>query len=104
MDDAIGHVMMSYQWADQAIVKDIRDILRAQVIILIIKVFLKRKVLSLETILNGTHTHMHAYMYTCTHTHTHTYRGTHPHKRSDYTKLNIHSLKPAANAWETWNG
>ena len=52
VDDAIGHVMMSYQWADQAIVKDIRDILRAQVIIIIIKVFLKRKVLSLETILN----------------------------------------------------
>ena len=38
MDDAIGHVMMSYQWADQAIVKDIRDILRAEVIIIIIKV------------------------------------------------------------------
>ena len=32
----------------------------------------------------------------CTHTHTH--RGTHTHKHSDYTKLNIQSLKKAANA------
>ena len=65
MDNAIGHVMMSYQWADQAIVKDIRDILRAQVIILLlIKVFLKRKVLSLETILNSTHTRPHTHIHT----------------------------------------
>ena len=28
---------------------------------------------------------------------THTHRGTHTHKHSDYTKLNIHSLKKAAN-------
>ena len=32
------------------------------------------------------------------HTHTHTHRGTGTHKHSDYTKLNIHSLKQAANA------
>ena len=30
--------------------------------------------------------------------------GTRTHKHSDYTKLNIHSLKRAANARETWNG
>jgi len=27
----------------------------------------------------------------------HTHRGTHTHKHSDYTKINIHSLKKAAN-------
>ena len=41
-------------------------------------------------------------MHTCTHTHTH--RGTRTNKHSDYTKLNVHSLKQAANARETWNG
>ena len=59
--------------------------------IIIIKVFLKCKLLSLETILSA-HTH----------THTHTHKGTHTHKHSDNTKLNIHSLKWAANARETW--
>ena len=52
--------------------------------------------MSLETILS-THTHMH------THTHTHTHRGTSTHKHSDYTKLNIHSLKQEENTRETWN-
>ena len=41
--------------------------------------------------------------HTQTHTHTHTHWGTSIHKHSDYTKLNIHSLKRAANARETWN-
>ena len=42
----------------------------------------------------------------CIHTraHTHTHRGTCTHKHSDYRKLNIHSLKQAANARGTWNG
>ena len=31
--DTIGHVMMSYQWADQTVVKQIRDSLRSQVTI-----------------------------------------------------------------------
>ena len=31
------------------------------------------------------------------HTHAHTHRGTRTHKHSDYTKLNLHSLKWAAN-------
>ena len=59
------------------------------------KVFLKRKILSLETVPSA-----------CvrTHTHTHTHTGNHTHKHSDYAKLNIHSLKQAANARETWNG
>ena len=45
-------------------------------IIIIIKVFLKHKILSLET--KRIHTH--------THTHIHTHTGTHTHKHSDYTK------------------
>ena len=75
---------------------------RLILIILIIKVFLKRKILSIETILTArasTHTHTHTH----THTDTHTHRGTRTHKHSDCTKLNIHSLKRAANAPETWN-
>ena len=36
--------------------------------------------------------------------HLHTHRGTRIPKHSDYTKLNIHSLKRAANARGTWNG
>ena len=50
------------------------------IIIIIITVFLKRKTLSLETILS-------------IHTQTHTHTGTRTHKHSDCTKLNIHSLK-----------
>ena len=60
---------------------------------LIIKVFLKRKILFLETILSAR-----------SHAHTHTHTHTHTHKHSDYTKLNVHSFKRAANARETWNG
>ena len=51
------------------------------------------------------HAHMHARTHARTHTHTHTYR--HPHTRAywlywltirtDYTKLNLHSSKRAAN-------
>ena len=55
--------------------------------IIIIKVFVKHKILSLGTILSA-------------HTHTHTHRGTRTHKHSDYTKLNIKSLKRAANRFE----
>ena len=48
-------------------------------LIIIIKVFLKRKILSLETILNA-HTHTH------THTHARTHRCTRTHEHSDHTK------------------
>ena len=73
-------------------------------VVIIIKVFLKRKILSLETILSPythslsqTHTLTHSLTHTLTHTQsltqTHTHTGTCTHKHSDYTKLNIHSLK-----------
>ena len=53
------------------------------------KVFIKRKFLSVETIL-GTYTH----------TNTHTDARTHEH--TDYTKFNVtHNLKRAANRLET---
>ena len=65
------------------------------IITIIINIFLKRKLLSLETILSA---HSHARAHARTHAHTHT------HKHSGYTKLNVHSLKRAANARETWNG
>ena len=55
----------------------------------IIKVFFK--ILSLETILNA-------------YTRTRTHGGIRTHNHTDYTKLNLHSLKWAANARETWNG
>ena len=51
--------------------------------------------MSLETILN-------AYRRTRTHTHTHTHTGTRTHEHSDYTKLNLHSLKRAANRHLRW--
>ena len=38
---------------------------------------------------------MHVCMHTM-YTHTHTHTGTHTHEHSDYTKLNLHSLKQAA--------
>jgi len=44
------------------------------------------------------------HMHTHTHARTHTHAGTSTHKHSDYTKLNIRSLKRAANAQGTWNG
>ena len=50
---------------------------------IIIKVFVKRKILSIETILNrqtDRHTHTH------THTHTHARAQAHTHDYSDYTK------------------
>ena len=45
------------------------------------------------------------HMYTLMHTHTHTHRSTHDHTSILIinTKLNIHCLKQAANARETWN-
>ena len=48
------------------------------------------KILSIETILS---------VCTCTHAHTHTHTHTqaHTHKHTDYTKLNLHNLKQAAN-------
>ena len=42
------------------------------------------------------HTHTHS------NTHTHTHTGTCTHKHSDYTKLNLHSLKWAANGDLRW--
>ena len=71
--------------------------------LIIIKVFLKHKILSLETI--QVHAPTHARTHACTHTH----RGTHMYKYSGYIKLNIRSLKWAANALGlgmdkgTWN-
>ena len=40
------------------------------------------------------HTHTHTLRHTHAHTYTHT--EAHTHKHSDYTKLNLHSLKWAA--------
>ena len=48
---------------------------------MIITVFVKRKVLSVETILS-------AY----THTHTTTHTGTRTHEHTDYTKFNLHTI------------
>ena len=63
------------------------------------------KILSIETILSVcTCTHAH------THTHTHTHTQAHTHKHTDYTKLNLHNLKQAANTdlilmkTVAWNG
>ena len=41
----------------------------------------------------------HTYIYTCEHTHTHTHTK---HSESDYIKLNLHSLKWAANRGFRW--
>ena len=60
-------------------------------IIIIIKVSIKRKLLSVETIRS-------AYTHVRMHTHSHT--GTRIHEHSQYTKLNLHSLKRAANRLE----
>ena len=70
---------------------------RVIIIIIIIKVFLKRKILSLETILS-------AYVYTRAHTHarahTHTYIQRHPHTqtfwlyKTKYTQLKMGSKHP----------
>ena len=49
-------------------------------ILITMKVFRKRKILSVETILS-------AY----THTNTHTYTGTITHEHTDYTNLNLHT-------------
>ena len=59
-----------------------------------------------------THTHtcvhkdMHIHTHTCVHTHTHTcartHRSTCTHKHSDDTKLNLHSIKQAANRDSRW--
>ena len=69
-------------------------------LIITIKVFVKRKMLSIETILS-THTHARARAHTHTHTHTHTrprarartHTHTRTHEHSDYSKLNLHQLK-----------
>ena len=52
-------------------------------IIIIIKVFVKHKILFIENILSA-----------------YTHRGTHTQEHSNYTKLNLHSLKRAANRLE----
>ena len=74
--------------------------------IIIFKVFVKLKILTIETILSA---HMLTHTHACTHTNTHTQtihtykytqtrhkQDTHIHKHSDSTKLNLHSLKRAA--------
>ena len=65
--------------------------------------------MSVETILRAyaharTHTHTRARAHTNARTqaHTHTHTHTHTHKHSDYTKLNLHSLKRAANRDLRW--
>ena len=63
--------------------------------IIILTVFLKRTILSLEVILSA-----HAR----THTHTHTHTGTCTHTSILTKQLNVHGLKRAANAQGTWNG
>ena len=47
-----------------------------------------------------THTHTHTHTCTDTHTRTHTHTHTHTHEHTDYTKLNWHNLKRAANRLE----
>ena len=81
--------------------------------LIIIKVFIKRKILPVETILSKqtskqastyaptharTHARTHAHTHTHTHkyTHTHTHTNTHTHEHTDYTKLDLHNLKRAA--------
>ena len=72
-----------------------------------IEVFVKRKILTIKTVLS-THAHTHARTHTHTHTQstahthtTHTHRGTRKH--SDYTKQQQnHSLKQAANKNLRW--
>ena len=65
--------------------------------------------MSIETILNvcvractHTHTHTHTLTHTHAHTHTHTHTGTCTHEHTDNTKLNLHSLKQAANTDLRW--
>ena len=50
-------------------------------IITIIKVFVKHKIVSVETILKHMHTRARA----------HTHIGTSAHEHTDYTKLNLHT-------------
>ena len=54
-----------------------------------IKVYIKRKILSLETILSAPPPH--------THTHTHIHTPAYWSMYTDYIKLNLHNLKRAAN-------
>ena len=51
--------------------------------------------MSIETILNTCRVHMCMHMHTHMHALTHTH--THRHLHTDYTKLNLHNLKRAAN-------
>ena len=53
-------------------------------LIVIIKVFIKCKILPVETILS-------TYMCTHTHTLTHTHTGTDSYEHMDYTKLNLNA-------------
>ena len=55
--------------------------------IIIINVFIKYKILSVETVLRA---------------YTYTHRDTHTYKHTDYTKLNLHNLKQAANQDSRW--
>ena len=52
--------------------------------------------------LTRTHTHTHTHTHAHDHTHTRTHTGTRTHEQSDYTKLNLHSLKRAANRDLRW--
>ena len=45
------------------------------------------------------HMHTHACTHACTHTHTRTHTGTPTQEHSDYTKLNLHSLKQERFWW-----
>ena len=64
------------------------------------KVFVKRKILYIETILRA-YTHMGMHTQTCTHTHTHTHTHIHihthtcncTHEHSDWTRLTLCCLK-----------
>ena len=58
----------------------------------------------------GAHVHAHAHTHARTHSHTLTHTGTRTHQHTDYTKLNLHNLKRAANRdsrqmkTAAWNG
>ena len=64
-----------------------RSVFRTSLNLIIIKVFIKREILSVEINLST---------YTHTHTHARTHARTCTHEYTDYTKVTLHSLKRAA--------
>ena len=65
--------------------------LTADIIIIIIKVFIERKILSVDTVLSAyTHARTHVRTHACTHarTHTHTQASTHTHTHT-HTHLSL---------------